>query len=198
MKHFAALLTLALLLTGCSREAVGNTGDLIISGQVQNWQASFGATLNAVGGTNEALGSGEIDSTGDFSVTASQPFYTLGNLEPCQNETSTIVSSPESLRVASVRLEIAEQEAGFVLRTDTRGFTQEAIYVYADQSGTVQGQVQCIGRFDNTMRYNLNLVKGWNLVLVDIQTVAENSLIATYSSADEADVAAFNWYAYVP
>lgn len=198
MKYIAILLYLPFLLVGCSREAAGNTGDLTISGQVQNWQASFGATLNAVGGTNEALGSGSVDATGTFSVSVSPPFYTLGNIEPCQNETSTIVSSPEALRVASVRLEIAEQEAGFVLRTDTRGFTQEAIYVYADQSGTVQGQVQCTGRFDNTMRYKLNLVNGWNLVLVDIQTVNATSIIATYSSTDEADVAAFNWYAYVP
>lgn len=198
MKHFTALLMLALLLVGCSREAVGNTGDLVISGQVQNWQASYGSTLNAVGGTNEALGSGSIDAQGNFSVTASPPFYTLGNIEPCQNASSTIVSSPESLRVSSVRLEIAKQEAGFVLRSDTRGLTQEAIYVYADQPGTVQGQVECTGRYDNTMRYDLNLVNGWNLVLVDIQTVDENSVIATYSSADEADVATFNWYAYVP
>lgn len=198
MKYVAILLSLSLLLVGCSREAAGNTGDLTISGQVQNWQASFGTTLNAVGGTNEALGSGSIDATGDFSVSVSPPFYTLGNIEPCQNETSTIVSSPEALRVSSVRLEIAEQEAGFVLRTDTRGFTQEAIYLYADQPGTVQGQVECAGQYDNILRYNLSLLNGWNLVLVDIQTVTETSIIATYSSADEADVAAFNWYAYVP
>lgn len=198
MKHFAVLFALTLLLVGCSREAVGNTGAMPISGQVRNWQASYGSTLNAVGGTNEALGSGSIDAQGNFSVTTSPPFYTLGNIAPCQNASSTIVSSPAALRVSSVRLEIAEQESGFVLRTDTRGFTQEAIYVYADQPGTVQGQVECTGQYDNTMRYSLSLITGWNLVLVNIQSVDENSVIATYSSADEADVAAFNWYAYVP
>ena len=86
-----------------------------------------------------------------------------------------------------------------MLRTDARGFTQEAINVYADQAGTVQGQVQCPGDpYNSTLRYNLTLVRGWNLVANNIEVVSDSSLIATYSSVNEADVAAFNWYAYVP
>lgn len=188
----------ALLLASCAQQPASNTGELVLSGQVQNWQASFGATLNAVGGPNEDLGSGPIDAQGAFEVTASPPFYTLGNIAPCQNDTSTIVLNPESLRVSSVKLEIAEQDASFVSRNDTRGATQEAIHVYADQPGTVQGQVACTGRYTNTYRFNLSLVRGWNLVLIDIQTVAETSLIATYTSTTVAEVAAFGWFAYVP
>ncbi len=142
MKYVSTLFTLALLLVGCSREAVGNTGDLVVAGQVRNWLPSYGATLNAVAGANEALGGGSIDAKGNFSVTVSPPFYTLGNIEPCQDASSTVVTSPESLRTSSVKLEIAEQQTSFVVRTDARGLTQEAINVYADQAGTVRGQVQ--------------------------------------------------------
>ena len=198
MKHVGMLLTFALLLVGCSQEAVGNTGDLVVAGQVRNWLPSYGSTLKAIAGTNETLGSGPIDTEGNFSLTVNPPFYTLGNIEPCQNASSTIVTSPESLRTSSVKLEIAEQQRSFVLRTDARGFTQEAINVYADQAGTVRGQVQCPD--NSTLRFNLTLVKGWNLIMSEVQTEGRDgdSLIATYSSVNEADVAAFNWYAYVP
>lgn len=197
MKHFTALCTLTLLLVGCGHQ-VSSTAGIVISGQVQNWQASYGSTLNAVGGTDEVLGSGPINTGGTFRVVASPPFYTLGNIAPCQNASSTIVSSPTSLQVSSVRLEIDEQEAGFVSRADARAITQEAIYVYADRPGTVRGQVQCTGRYNNTYRYDLSLANGWNLVLIGIQAVDADSLIATYSSVTAADVAAFDWYAYVP
>ncbi len=198
MKHVGTLFALALLLVGCSREAVGNTGDLVVEGQVRNWLPSYGATLNAVAGANEALGGGSIDAKGNFSVTVSPPFYTLGNIEPCQDASSTVVTNPESLRTSSVKLEIAEQRTSFVVRTDARdftGFTQEAINVYADQARTIRGQVKCS---DNTLRFNLTLVKGWNLIASEIQTESRGSLIATYSSVNEVDVAAFNWYASVP
>lgn len=201
MKRVGMFLTFALLLVGCSREAVGNTGDLIVTGQVRNWLPSYGATLNAVAGTNEALGGGSIDAEGNFSATVSPPFYTLGNIEPCQDDSSTVVTSPESLRTSSVKLEIAEQQRSFVVRNDarslTQGFTQEAINVYADQAGTIRGQVQCSG---NTLRFNLTLVRGWNLIASNIQTGDRGGdpLIATYSSVNEVDVAAFNWYAFVP
>ncbi len=195
MKHVGMLLTFALLLVGCSQEAVGNTGDLVVAGQVRNWLPSYGSTLNAVAGANEALGGGSIDAKGNFSVTVSPPFYTLGNIEPCQDASSTVVTNPESLHTSSVKLEIAEQQTSFVVRTDARGFTQEAINVYADQAGTIRGQVKCS---DNTLRFNLTLVRGWNLIASEIQTESRGSLIATYSSVNEVDVAAFNWYASVP
>ncbi len=198
MKHLAQVLAFALLLAGCAQQSVGNTGDLVISGQVRNWQTSFGATLTAVGGTNEELGSGPIDSKGEFDVTVSPPFYTLGNIEPCQNDASTVVSTPESLRVSSIKMDIAEQEAGSLHLSNERGFAREVINVYADQAGTVQGQVECTGQYTNTARFNLSLVQGWNLVLIDIETVSETSLIATYSTTNAAAVADFNWFAYVP
>lgn len=195
-----ALVTLAVLISGCSREAVGNTGDLTIGGQIQNWQTSFGTTLDAVGGPNEALGSGPVSRAGEFEVAVSPPFYTLGDIAPCRNDRSTVVSTPESLRVSSAKLEIAGQPSSFVTRNKERGAPQEAINVYADQAGTVQGQVECTGRYRVTYRFDLELLRGWNLVRVgtEIADEATREAIATYTSAAEADVAAFEWYAYVP
>ena len=194
------LVALAALLSGCSQEAVGNVSDLTLEGQIQNWETSFGTTLNAVGGPNEALGSGPVNRAGEFEVVVSPPFYTLGNIAPCQNDRSTVLSSPESLRVASAKLEIAGQPSSFVTRNEGRGAPKEAIHVYADQAGTVQGQVECTGRYRVTYRFDLNLVRGWNLVLVstEIADEATREAIATYTSATEAEVAAFGWFAYVP
>lgn len=197
MRYYLTL-TFALLLAGCGQQTVGNTGDLALSGQIQNWQVSFGATLNAIGGPNEALGSGSVDDKGNFEVTVSPPFYTLGNIEPCQNDTSTIVQNPKALRVSSVRLEIAERKTSFVSRNAARGAPKEAIYVYADQAGTVQGQVECTGRYTNTYRFNLSLIQGWNQVLVSVEVTNESSAIATYTSATSAEVTSYSWYAYVP
>lgn len=196
MRYYLILFTL--LLAGCGQQPVGNTGDLALSGQIQNWQTSFGATLNAVGGPNEALGSGPVDAQGNFEVMVSPPFYTLGNIEPCRNDTSTIVQNPKALRVSSAKLEIAEQKTSFVSRNTTRGAPKEAIYVYADQAGTVQGQVECTGRYTNTYRFNLSLIQGWNQVLVSVEVIDESSAIATYNSATSAEVTSYNWYAYVP
>lgn len=195
-----ALVALAALLAGCSQEAVGNVSDLTIEGQIQNWETSFGTTLNAVGGTNEALGSGSVNRAGEFEVVVSPPFYTLGNIAPCQNDRSTILSAPESLRVSSAKLELAGQPSSFVTRNEGRGAPQEVINVYADQTGTVQGQVECTGRYRVTYRFNLGLVRGWNLVLVSTEVADEatREAIATYTSATEAEVAAFGWFAYVP
>ena len=113
------LVALAALLTGCSQEAVGNVGDLTVEGQIQNWETSFGTTLDAVGGSNEALGSGPVSRAGEFEVVVSPPFYTLGNIAPCQNDRTTVLSAPESLRVASAKLEIAGQPSSFVTRNTT-------------------------------------------------------------------------------
>lgn len=195
-----ALVALAALLAGCSGAAVGNTGDLMISGQIQNWQASFGATLDAIGGPNEALGSGTVDEDGEFSVVVSPPFFTLGDIAPCDNDTSTLVSTPEALRVSGVKLTIKGQESSFVTRNASRGAPKEAIYAFADQPGTVQGQVECVGRYRNTYRFDLELVQGWTLILVSVEFVDEvtNEAIATYTSVEEGDVSTFEWYAYVP
>lgn len=196
----ATLVALAALISGCSQEAVGNVGDLNVEGQIQNWQTSFGTTLNAVGGPNEALGSGPVSRAGEFEIVVSPPFYTLGNIAPCQNDRSTVLSSPESLRVSSAKFEIAGQPSSFVTRNEGRGAPQEVINVYADQAGTVQGQVECTGRYRVTYRFDLSLVRGWNLVLVrtEIADEATREAIATYTSVNEAEVAAFGWFAYVP
>ena len=195
----AALLAVAALV-GCSRGAVGNVGDLSLEGQIQNWQTSFGTTLNAVGGPNEALGDGSVTRAGEFEVVVRPPFYTLGNIAPCQNDRSTVLSAPESLRVSSAKLEIAGQPSSFVTRNEGRGAPNEAINVYADQAGTVRGQVECTGRYRVTYRFDLSFVRGWNLVLVrtDVADEATREAIATYTSATEAEVAAFGWFAYVP
>lgn len=195
-----ALVVLAALLAGCSQEPVGNLGDMTIEGQIQNWETSFGTTLDAVGGSNEALGSGSVNRVGEFEVVVSPPFYTLGNIAPCQNDRSTVLSAPESLRVSSAKLEVAGQASSFVTRNTERGAPQEAIHVYADQAGTVRGQVECTGRYRVTYRFDLNLVRGWNLVLVstEIADEATREAIATYTSVTEAEVAAFGWFAYVP
>lgn len=196
----ATLVVLALLISGCSQEAVGNIGDLTIEGQIENWQTSFGTTLNAVGGSNEALGSGSVNRSGEFEVVVSPPFYTLGNIAPCQNDRSTVVSTPEALRVSSAKLEIAEQSSSFITRNEGRGVPKEVINVYADQAGTVQGQVECTGRYQVTYRFNLELVHGWNLVLVSTEIADETTreAIATYTSTTETAVTAFGWFAYVP
>ena len=195
-----ALFAVAASLLGCSQEAVGNVSDLTVEGQIQNWETSFGTTLNAVGGTNEALGNGPVSRAGEFEVVVSPPFYTLGNIAPCQNDRSTVLSAPESLRVASAKLEIAGQASSFVTRNEGRGEPKEVINVYADQAGTVQGQVECTGRYRVTYRFNLSLVRGWNLILVSTEIADETTreAIATYTSVNEAQVAAFGWFAYVP
>lgn len=196
----AASVALAALLAGCSQEPVGNVGDLTVEGQIQNWETSFGTTLNAVGGPNEVLGSGSVNRTGAFEVVVSPPFYTLGNIAPCENDRSTIISTPESLRVSSAKLEVAGQPSSFVTRNEGRGAPREVINVYADQAGTVRGQVECAGRYRVTYRFDLGLVRGWNLVLVstDIADEATREAIATYTSVSSTDVAAFGWFAYVP
>ena len=70
--------------------------------------------------------------------------------------------------------------------TDERpDVTNEAIWVYADRDVTITGEHISID--GDTLNYNTNLRRGWNIVYVRVTKTTEDNLIVEYSSQRPSD-----------
>lgn len=200
-QHRAVILALTLLITACGGTNMttppatpGNVGNLTLASQVSNWPGTGSNTLTAVTPGDEALGSGTVDVEGYFNLTAAPPIYSLASVSPCEGTDSTLASNPSSLRTAFFNVLI--QNGGSVDLQNGQPATDRVVFMYADQAGTVQGQVRCTST-NNLVRYNLTLAQGWNAVNINFADTAEGDTTITWTTASPEQVSSYTWYAYI-